>query len=149
MGHVKADVVPGVACLPYSTELFANELIKLGKAANVFLIDKNLWHRFDGFARSVFQRCAGDAIGVNINITPLKIILRFADFFSQLFYTCALRAACATKDDGIHTFSINQTVSRGYDVVFEVRDKTGCACYVNFRNLSTHIADNSRRDCSL
>lgn len=71
--------------------------LKIGAAADVFLIEEDLRHGFNRFTHSFFQIGFSDAFRVDIHVTEVEIITFFSQFFCQLFRAYTVRASGRPK----------------------------------------------------
>lgn len=71
--------------------------LKIGAAADVFLIEEDLRHGFNRFTHSFFQIGFSDAFRVDIHVTEVEIITFFSQFLCQLFRAYTVRASWTTK----------------------------------------------------
>ncbi len=63
--------------------------LKIGAAADVFLIEEDLRHGFNRFTHGFFQIGFSDAFRVDIHITEVEIITLFSQFLCQFFRAAA------------------------------------------------------------
>ena len=71
---------------------------KIGKAADVVLIEEDLRYGFNRLTDSFFQIGFGDAFRVDVHIAEVEVIALFGQFLSQLFRAHTVRAPWTTKN---------------------------------------------------
>ncbi|AAM86407.1 hypothetical [Yersinia pestis KIM10+] len=63
-------------------QMFFGVGFEISTAANVFFINKDLWHGFNRFTDRFFQISFGNAFGMNVDITEFKIVTLRCQFLS-------------------------------------------------------------------